>query len=72
MNSLTNHLKQQRLLVVLAHPDDEVFCAGGLLARAAAMGAETMVVSATRGEAEQQAPTPSRPSLNGPRHRRRG
>ncbi|MCB0181309.1 MAG: PIG-L family deacetylase [Anaerolineae bacterium] len=53
MNSLTNHLKQQRLLVVLAHPDDEVFCAGGLLARAAAMGAETMVVSATRGEAGQ-------------------
>ena len=45
--------KPQRLLCVLAHPDDEVFCAGGTLAQAAALGIETMVVSATRGEAGQ-------------------
>ncbi|MCB0224683.1 MAG: PIG-L family deacetylase [Anaerolineae bacterium] len=45
--------KPQRLLCVLAHPDDEVFCAGGTLALAAASGIETMVVSATRGEAGQ-------------------
>ncbi len=44
---------QQRILGVFAHPDDEVFCAGGTLARAAARGAETMVVSFTRGEAGQ-------------------
>jgi LmbE family N-acetylglucosaminyl deacetylase len=42
-----------RVLGVFAHPDDETVCAGGLLARYAARGAETMVVSATRGEAGQ-------------------
>jgi LmbE family N-acetylglucosaminyl deacetylase len=42
-----------RLLGVFAHPDDECFCAGGTLAGYAAAGAETMVVSATRGEAGQ-------------------
>lgn len=42
-----------RILAVFAHPDDEVFCAGGTLAQYAAGGAETMVVSATRGEAGQ-------------------
>lgn len=46
-------LLEKRILGVFAHPDDEVFCAGGTLARAAALGAETMVVSATRGEAGQ-------------------
>jgi LmbE family N-acetylglucosaminyl deacetylase len=45
--------RQPRLLGVFAHPDDEVFCAGGTLARWAAMGGETMVISATRGEAGQ-------------------
>lgn len=43
----------KRILAVFAHPDDEVFCAGGTLAQAVAMGAETMVVSATRGDAGQ-------------------
>ncbi len=42
-----------RILGVFAHPDDEVFCAGGTLARWAEAGAETLVVSATRGEAGQ-------------------
>ncbi|HWQ15905.1 MAG TPA: PIG-L family deacetylase [Roseiflexaceae bacterium] len=42
-----------RILGVFAHPDDESFCAGGTLARYAAAGAETMVVSATRGDAGQ-------------------
>jgi LmbE family N-acetylglucosaminyl deacetylase len=43
----------QRLLGVFAHPDDEVFCAGGTMARAAEAGAEVMIVSATRGERGQ-------------------
>jgi len=43
----------RRLLGVFAHPDDEVFCAGGTMARAAAAGAEVMIVSATRGERGQ-------------------
>jgi LmbE family N-acetylglucosaminyl deacetylase len=42
-----------RILGVFAHPDDEVFCAGGTLAKYGAEGAETMVISATRGEAGQ-------------------
>jgi LmbE family N-acetylglucosaminyl deacetylase len=43
----------RRLLGVFAHPDDEVFCAGGTMAQAAGAGAEVMVVSATRGEQGQ-------------------
>jgi LmbE family N-acetylglucosaminyl deacetylase len=44
---------QRRILGVFAHPDDEVFCAGGTLARCVTQGAEAMVLSATRGEAGQ-------------------
>ena len=43
----------RRLLGVFAHPDDEVFCAGGTMARAAEAGAEVMIISATRGEQGQ-------------------
>jgi LmbE family N-acetylglucosaminyl deacetylase len=43
----------RRLLGVFAHPDDEVFCAGGTVARATDAGAEVMIVSATRGEQGQ-------------------
>lgn len=40
-----------RLLLAVAHPDDETFGCGSLLAHAAAAGAEITVVCATRGEA---------------------
>ena len=40
----------RRLLCVLAHPDDESLGTGGTLARYAAEGVETFVVTATRGE----------------------
>ena len=40
-----------RLLVVVAHPDDESFGCGSVLARAAAGGHHTVVLCATRGEA---------------------
>jgi N-acetyl-1-D-myo-inositol-2-amino-2-deoxy-alpha-D-glucopyranoside deacetylase len=40
-----------RVLGVFAHPDDESFSAGGLLALATAAGAEATVACATRGEA---------------------
>ena len=43
----------RRLLGVFAHPDDEVFCAGGTMAWAAEAGAEVMIVSASRGEQGQ-------------------
>lgn len=39
------------LLVVVAHPDDETFGTGSVLLAAAASGARTVVVCATRGEA---------------------
>ncbi|MFO7167912.1 MAG: PIG-L family deacetylase [Chloroflexota bacterium] len=42
-----------RVLGLFAHPDDEVFVAGGTLAKYAAEGAEVMVISATRGQAGQ-------------------
>src|SRR3954470_5768425 len=43
--------KRFKLLAVLAHPDDESLGFGGTLARYAAEGAETYLVTATRGEA---------------------
>jgi len=53
MNTGLTGTGQPRILGIFAHPDDEVFCAGGTLARYAAAGAETMVVSATCGQAGQ-------------------
>ena len=42
--------KPLKLLCVLAHPDDESLGMGGTLARYASEGAETYLVTATRGE----------------------
>ncbi len=42
---------KKRLLLLLAHPDDETFGPGGTIARYAAAGAEVTLVAATRGEA---------------------
>lgn len=39
-----------RLMTILAHPDDESLGLGGVLARYAAAGVETYVLTATRGE----------------------
>jgi N-acetyl-1-D-myo-inositol-2-amino-2-deoxy-alpha-D-glucopyranoside deacetylase len=41
------------LLAVFAHPDDEAFSSGGVLAHYAALGVRVVLVSATRGEAGQ-------------------
>src|SRR5215471_10371604 len=45
--------RPRRLLGLFAHPDDEVFCVGGTMARCAQDGASTAVVSLTRGDAGQ-------------------
>lgn len=41
---------QLKLMCVLAHPDDETLGNGGILAKYAAQGVETYLVTATRGE----------------------
>ena len=41
---------KRRLLVVLAHPDDEAFGCGGVLAKYASEGTHVTLVCATRGE----------------------
>lgn len=42
-----------RVLALVAHPDDESLIAGGTLALAARAGAETVILSLTRGDAGQ-------------------
>jgi LmbE family N-acetylglucosaminyl deacetylase len=47
-----------KLLVAVAHPDDETFGCGSVLAHAAARGVATTVVCATRGELGGDTPGP--------------
>lgn len=54
----------RRLVVTAAHPDDETLGAGGLLARAAALGVEVIVLVASAGEASHpDSPTHGRDEL---------
>lgn len=46
-----NRLKSRRMLVILAHPDDESFAVGGTLAKFATEGVQVVLLTATRGEA---------------------
>lgn len=49
----------QRLVVVVAHPDDETFGCGSIIAAAAAAGAQVTVLCATLGEAGERRPNPT-------------
>lgn len=46
-----SELKPKRMLVILAHPDDESFAVGGTLAKYAHRGVQVILLCATRGEA---------------------
>jgi N-acetyl-1-D-myo-inositol-2-amino-2-deoxy-alpha-D-glucopyranoside deacetylase len=48
----------EHLVVVVAHPDDETFGCGSLIAQAAAAGARVTVICATRGEEGERVPDP--------------
>jgi N-acetyl-1-D-myo-inositol-2-amino-2-deoxy-alpha-D-glucopyranoside deacetylase len=49
----------RRLVAVVAHPDDETFGCGSLLAQAADDGAHVTVICATRGERGERRPDPA-------------
>ena len=51
MTATTPSTGPLRLLAVLAHPDDESLGVGGVLAKYAAEGVETAVLTATHGQA---------------------
>ena len=55
--------EQLRLMCVLAHPDDEALGFGGTLAKYAAEGIETYLVTATRGERGWQGAEHDNPGL---------
>lgn len=54
MSREEGHSGRPSLLAVFSHPDDEIFLAGGTLAKYAAGGWNIVVVCATRGEAGQR------------------
>ena len=54
--ALSTAAGRPRLVVVVAHPDDETFGTGSVLLHAAAAGFETTVICATRGEAGEVTP----------------
>lgn len=54
-----------RLLCVLAHPDDESLTLGGVLARYAAAGIETHLITATSGEQGWQGDPETHPGAEG-------
>lgn len=60
MQQITSPQDVRRLgtvMVVCAHPDDETFCAGGLMAAAVRNGQKVICITATKGEAGLQDPS---------------
>ncbi|HWJ63024.1 MAG TPA: PIG-L deacetylase family protein [Acidimicrobiales bacterium] len=49
----------EQVVVVVAHPDDETFGCGSLIAQAVADGARVRVICCTRGEAGERVPDPT-------------
>ncbi len=57
---MENNSTNKNILVVLAHPDDESYGMGGTLAKFADLGAQIVLICATRGEAGIQGIEPER------------
>src|SRR3954471_6249852 len=55
-------MKPLKLMCVLAHPDDESLGTGGTLAKYAAEGVETYLITATRGERGRYGDAVERPA----------
>ena len=64
MDLVNGSPRDQHLVVVVAHPDDESFGCGSLIARAAAAGTKVTVVCATRGEMGEREPDPDTDHLD--------
>lgn len=66
-----NSRPPSRAIGIFAHPDDEVFCAGGTFRQWSNEGTHVTIVSATRGEAGQirDADVATRPTLGAVRER---
>lgn len=56
-------MNDKRLLCVFAHPDDESLATGGILAKYAAEGVQTYLITATRGERGWQGDPDANPGL---------
>ena len=63
---MTTSTSDLRLLCVLAHPDDESLGNGGILARYAAEGVATFLITATRGERGRIGTERPGPAIVGP------
>ncbi len=61
-----------KLMCIFAHPDDESMGTGGMLAKYAAEGVETYVISATRGERGWQGAPEDNPGLQALGQQREG
>lgn len=54
MDTQSSIAKLGSILAIWAHPDDETFCAGGLLAQAVKNGQRVVCITATKGEQGSQ------------------
>ena len=64
MEATTNSSGRRHLVVVVAHPDDESFGCGSLIARAVTAGSRVTVLCGTRGEMGERTPDPETDHLD--------
>lgn len=54
----SSNRRRRRIACLFAHPDDETFCVGGIIAKYAARGAQVDLFCATNGDAGKSASVP--------------